>query len=121
MKHLTFFKLLALVACLTSALSASAYDFSASYNGVTIYYNITSSTNKTVEVTYKEDGYYNYYGVKKGDKRYDLIKRNIVIQLQYAYLTKDLSDLKLLAKRYFLEDIKISQQVLDKVIENLSH
>ena len=65
--------------------------------------------------------YYNYYGVKKGDKRYDLIKRNIVIQLQYAYLTKDLSDLKLLAKRYFLEDIKISQQVLDKVIENLSH
>ena len=62
MKHLTFFKLLALVACLTSALSASAYDFSASYNGVTIYYNITSSTNKTVEVTYKEDGYYNYYG-----------------------------------------------------------
>ena len=62
MKYLTFFKLLALVACLTSALSASAYDFSASYNGVTIYYNITSSTNKTVEVTYKEDGYYNYYG-----------------------------------------------------------
>ncbi|MDY6301910.1 MAG: leucine-rich repeat domain-containing protein, partial [Bacteroidales bacterium] len=62
MKHLTFFKLFALVACLTSALSASAYDFSASYNGVTIYYNITSSTNKTVEVTYKEDGYYNYYG-----------------------------------------------------------
>ncbi len=51
MKHLTFFKLLALVACLTSALSASAYSFSSAYNGVTIYYNITSTTNKTVEVT----------------------------------------------------------------------
>lgn len=52
MKKLTFFKLLALVACLSSALSASAYDFSATYNGVTLYYNITSSTNKTVEVTF---------------------------------------------------------------------
>ena len=53
MKKLLFLKLLALVVCLSSALSATAYDFSAVYNGKTIYYNITSSTNKTVEVTYK--------------------------------------------------------------------
>ena len=62
MKRLLFLKLLALVACLSSALSASAYSFSATYNGKTIYYNITSSANRTVEVTYKEDGYYNYNG-----------------------------------------------------------
>jgi hypothetical protein len=53
MKKLLFLKLLALVACLSSALSASAdyADFSATYNGKTIYYKITSSANKTVEVT----------------------------------------------------------------------
>ena len=62
MKKFLFLKLLALVVCLSSALSASAYDFASYYNGVQIYYNITSSTNKTVEVTYKEDGYYNYHG-----------------------------------------------------------
>lgn len=61
MKKLLIFKLLALVVFLSSALGASAYTFSSVYNGVTIYYNITSSTNKTVEVTYKEDGYFNYY------------------------------------------------------------
>ena len=54
MKKLLFLKLLALVVCLSCALSATAYSFSSTYNGVTIYYNITSSTNKTVEVTYKE-------------------------------------------------------------------
>ena len=55
--------MLVLVACLSSALSAAAYDFSAAYNGKTIYYNITSSTNKTVEVTLR--GHYDeyfYYG-----------------------------------------------------------
>ena len=53
MKKILFLKLLALVACLSSALSASAdyADFSATYNGKTIYYKITSSANKTVEVT----------------------------------------------------------------------
>ena len=61
MKKLLIFKLFALVVFLSSALSAAAYSFSSVYNGVTIYYNITSSTNKTVEVTYKEDGYFNYY------------------------------------------------------------
>ena len=58
MKHLTFFKLLALVACLTSTLSASAqwtpkYDFVV--NG--IYYKITSSTNKTVGVSQKYNAF----------------------------------------------------------------
>jgi len=54
MKKILFLKLLALVACLSSALSAAAYSFSSVYNGTTIYYNITSSANKTVEVTYKD-------------------------------------------------------------------
>ena len=52
MKKLLFLKLLALVACLSSALSASAYDFSAVYNATTFYYNIRSTSFKTVEVTY---------------------------------------------------------------------
>ena len=46
--HLLLFRLFALVAALSCALGAGAYDFK--YNG--IYYNIKSSTNKTVEVTY---------------------------------------------------------------------
>jgi surface protein len=50
MKKLLFLKLLALVACLSSALSANAYDFSAVSNGEYLYYNITGSS--TVEVTY---------------------------------------------------------------------
>ena len=62
MKKILLLKLLALVACMSSALSATAYNFSAVCNGVLMYFNITSSTNKTVEVTYKEDGYYNYHG-----------------------------------------------------------
>lgn len=65
--------------------------------------------------------YYNYYGVTKNDKRYDKIKVNIAIQLKYAFLADDLSDLEKLAKRYFLEEIRIPQKVLDKVIFNLSH
>ncbi len=60
MKKFLFLKLLALVACLSSTLGAAAYSFSSVYNGVTIYYNITSSTNKTVEVT-KNDSYYGVY------------------------------------------------------------
>lgn len=60
MKQNLFLKLLVLVTCLSSALSAAAYSFSASYNGKTIYYNITSSANRTVEVTHKnyESGTY---------------------------------------------------------------
>ena len=61
MKKILFLKLLVLVACLSSALSAAAYDFSAAYNGKTIYYNITGSN--TVEVTLR--GHYAdyfYYG-----------------------------------------------------------
>ena len=66
MKKLLIFKLLALVVFLSSALSASAYTFSSVYNGVTIYYNITTSANKTIEVTYKQDGYFNYYDAYVG-------------------------------------------------------
>ncbi len=56
MKQNLFLKLLVLVTCLSSALSATAYSFSATYNGKTIYYNITSSANRTVEVTYNNYG-----------------------------------------------------------------
>ena len=54
MKKLLIFKLLALVACLSSALSATAYQFSYTYNGKTLYYNILS--NNEVEVTYVNNG-----------------------------------------------------------------
>ena len=53
---LLFLKLLVLVTCLSCALSTAAHDFSAVYNGKTIYYNITGSN--TVEVTYRT----NYQG-----------------------------------------------------------
>lgn len=49
MKHLkSFFATLVLLFC---CVSASAYDFEVD----NIYYNITSSTDLTVEVTYRED------------------------------------------------------------------
>lgn len=50
MKKFLFLKLLALVACLSSALSVAAYDFAAKSNDQYLYYNITGSS--TVEVTY---------------------------------------------------------------------
>ncbi len=50
--------LLLLFAVWLTALSASAYDFV--YNN--IYYNITSTTSKTVEVTYKNTSYNSYRG-----------------------------------------------------------
>jgi len=53
MKQNLFLKLLVLVTCLSSALSATAYDFSATYNGKTIYYNIVDQ--EFVEVTSRED------------------------------------------------------------------
>ena len=53
MKKFLFLKLLVLVTCLSSALSATAYDFSATYNGKTIYYNIVDQ--EFVEVTSRED------------------------------------------------------------------
>ena len=58
MKNFLFLKLLALVVCLSSSLSATAqwtakYDFKV--DG--IYYKITSSTNKTVGVSQKYDAF----------------------------------------------------------------
>jgi len=52
MKQNLFLKLLALVACLSSALSATAYDFAAKSNDRYLYYNITGTN--TVEVTYQD-------------------------------------------------------------------
>lgn len=48
-----------LMAILTTSFSARAYNFE--YNGV--YYNITSSTNMTVEVTYYSQSNNNYSGI----------------------------------------------------------
>lgn len=45
-------KIVLLVLSLTIAMSAWAYDFSYTYSGKTLYYNITSSTSHTVAVTY---------------------------------------------------------------------
>ncbi len=43
-----------LITVLLTGITANAYDFEAkNSDGVTIYYNITSSTNKTCEVTYR--------------------------------------------------------------------
>lgn len=54
-----FLKLLALVACLSSALSATAHDFATGG----ICYNVLSYTDLTVEVTYHSSG--DYYGGSK--------------------------------------------------------
>ena len=58
MKQNLFLKLLVLVTCLSSALSATAYDFY--YSG--FYYNVTNATNKTVEVTSISDDSNVYMG-----------------------------------------------------------
>ena len=60
MKNIRILLLSALA--LTANISASAYNFSATYNGTTIYYNITNSANKTVSVTYKDTEYNCYSG-----------------------------------------------------------
>ncbi len=58
MKKFLFLKLLVLVTCLSSTLSAAAYDFY--YSG--FYYNVTDATNKTVEVTSISDDSNVYMG-----------------------------------------------------------
>lgn len=55
-----FLKLLALVACLSSALSANAYDVSVVHNGQTIYFNVNGGLS--LEVTYKDTNYNSYSG-----------------------------------------------------------
>ncbi len=59
---LLLFRTLAVVACMACAIGASAYSFSSVYNGKTIYYNITNSSAKTVEVTYKDSNKNSYSG-----------------------------------------------------------
>ena len=60
MKHKLLQSLMLIAALLTSA-HAHAHDFEAkNSDGVTIYYNITSSTDKTCEVTFR-GGYSNSY------------------------------------------------------------
>ena len=46
------------IACLLVSMNVLAYDFKSGG----IYYNITSSENKTVEVTYKDSNYNSYTG-----------------------------------------------------------
>ncbi len=55
---LQIFKKLIPIACLLVSMNVLAYDFESGG----IYYNITSSENKTVEVTYKDTDYNSYSG-----------------------------------------------------------
>ena len=57
MKH-HYFKLMLVMFFCMMAKEVSAHDFEAAYNGKTIYYNITSSSDKTVEVSYWGDSPY---------------------------------------------------------------
>ncbi|MFV0599312.1 MAG: leucine-rich repeat domain-containing protein [Bacteroidales bacterium] len=62
----TLLVLLAIVFAIN--LSSKAEDFSAVYNGDTIYYNITSSVYPyTAEVTFRGENYYNYPNKYAGD------------------------------------------------------
>lgn len=63
--------------------------------------------------------FYNYYGVVKGDKRYDALKRNISIQLKYAFLIDELKDLKQQVHKYLLNEIHMSEESIQKVINVL--
>ena len=60
MKH-KLLQCLMLIATLLTGITAHAHDFEAQNNdGVTIYYNIISSTDKTCKVTYAGDYYSSY-------------------------------------------------------------
>ena len=60
MKH-KLLQSLMLIAALLTCTHAYAHDFEAqNSDGVTIYYNITSSTNKTCEVTFQGSSYDSY-------------------------------------------------------------
>ena len=60
MKH-KLLQSLMLIAVLLTCTHAYAHDFEAkNSDGVTIYYNITSSADKTCEVTYAGDSYSSY-------------------------------------------------------------
>ena len=48
--------------CVAFSTNALAYDFFAVNNGVTIYYNITSSSSTAVYVTYANTNYNSYSG-----------------------------------------------------------
>ena len=54
------FKLLLVMSCYMSGNVAYGHDFEATYNGKTIYYKITSSTDKTVGVSYRGNEYYEF-------------------------------------------------------------
>lgn len=56
-------KLLMLIVVLLTDSRAFAYDFEAqNSDGVTIYYNIISEDDKTVEITYMNNDFYSYWG-----------------------------------------------------------
>ena len=63
--------------------------------------------------------FYNYYGVKKGDKRYDALKRNIAIQLKYAFMVNELNDLEKQVITYLTKDIHVSENTIQKVKQAL--
>lgn len=59
--------------------------------------------------------FYNYYGVKKGDARYDALKRNISIQLKYAFMVDELNDLEQQVSSYLHYDIGLDENTIRKV------
>ena len=64
--------------------------------------------------------FYNYYGIKPGEVKYEAIKRNISIQLKYAFEVATLDDLEKLATNYFKNEIKVSDYILKQVKKNLA-
>ena len=67
MKHY-YLKALTLLSCLLIGIIAHAHDFEAqNSDGITIYYNITSSTDNTCEVTYRGSSYSQYSNEYTGE------------------------------------------------------
>ena len=78
------------------------------------------STMKSRKTT--EDRFYNWYGVTKQDKSYQIIAdNNIINTLETVFETDDLksTDLKAAATRYLL-DIGLSEKEIEDIKANLS-
>ena len=57
----------------------------------------------------------NYYGVQRGERKYSALKRNIGIQLKYAFLSDNLNDLEKQAHKYLKNEIHLSEETIEKV------
>ena len=66
MQHRYFRRGLFMLFCMLNSVGW-AHDFEADYEGKTIYYIITSSTDLTVAVSYQGDSYSDYYNEYSGE------------------------------------------------------